>query len=120
MSKRKTTITIRTTHGERQVAAEVYGKWAVHEQWPDANMTDGWALTHVPSGLCVPQGRVDFLTKKKVVEIAKIFDADFSDVKPCREDGKRLSEALHEIIIGVYGKPANKHTSQALRKARAR
>lgn len=56
-----TSITVTTTNGDAVIEADVYGQYAVHQSvykvyGSDAwKFMDDWIVTHVPSGMAVPQ-----------------------------------------------------------------
>lgn len=99
MSNEPTFITIATTKGPRQVEADVFGSWAVHEH---EYFVDAWALTHVPTGLCVPDKYTNGIPRERLIEVAKSLGDQFKDATPDDEIAcKRMAATIKPLLEGA-------------------
>ena len=94
-------ITIKTTSGTRDVLAEVFGTWAVHENHRSDEPHD-WDITHVPTGMRVYRVELDLLTKKQACRIARALNATFPTLV-IPESGP-LSREVADAIVGEFRK----------------
>ena len=92
-----TFIAIATTMGLRNVIADVVGEWAVHE---DESTVLGveWAITHVPTGMCVPPFLTLGMSKETALRVAKALGDEFPGVDPRAPGvGKKMSALLKQV-----------------------
>lgn len=102
MSLPVTSITIRTTLGETQVAADIFGAWAVHEHWTGRiQRRRVWAITHVRTGLCIPPFYTEDLSRLHATRAAKALSEKFGDVEPGDPKiGKQMAALIQRIGLG--------------------
>jgi hypothetical protein len=109
-----TSITIKTTAGDRYVVAYVFGAWAVHEHWDAAiRKRHRWAITHVRSGLAIPDFYTENLSKLHALRSAMALNDGFGDVDPGNEEtGKQMAELIWKVALGMW--PIVSQTCQAM------
>lgn len=73
----RTTITVPTVDGDRDVAAFVFGNWAAHEAVEPHDIGIGWTVTHVPTGLRAnSHPSIGYCDEARAIRIAQQLDAD--------------------------------------------
>ncbi len=97
-----TTITIKTTRGEQRVKADAFGNWAVHEHWNGkVQRRSQWAITHVPSGHCIPEFYTENLSKATAIKCAKALAEKFNDVPfGDKKAGRQMAELIWRVALG--------------------
>ena len=76
--------------------ATVYGAWATHRGL-DSN-DRSYAITHVPSGRCVPRSHTDLLTRAQAISVARRLDDELGDKMPRTAAAARIVEIIHDVL----------------------
>lgn len=101
-------ITIKTTHGDASVSAEIFGDWAAH---PRRNTEDGvWQVTHIPSGRGLGQAFTELQLwpdRDAAIAIAKAlqervpvlrYKPSSGDTPPHHDDVSAIRNAVHGVL----------------------
>lgn len=108
--ERNRTIRVTTEgEGERRVVSTIQGHYAVHPQLiPGAVAPQGWAVTHLSSGICV----WPVLTREEAVSVAAWLnahapfpaDADFTALMAWPVENPAAVNALKESLTAIAPK----------------
>jgi hypothetical protein len=102
------TIALAFARGERrEVAALVYGLWAMHRDadgldWHNGRETLSWRVTHVPSGLAISNGWYTEREARRIVQrLGVSFSSDrFAVLATKTEEARLIGAAVEEALHG--------------------
>ncbi len=120
-------IKIRTTAGDREVDAYVFGKWAAHrpygapeevpahvaQQMASIGVFDPevyWRVTYIPTGRCVPPSHLGPMSEQEAILLAQYFNHRIQEtpIDPDPTQPKDITpgcilDALHAELLDEEG-----------------